>query len=37
VSLRVFPKEGFPLYFGFDYTRYAILKNQFVGTIGIAF
>jgi hypothetical protein len=37
VSLRVFPKEHFPLYFGVDYTRYAVLKNQLVGTIGFAF
>ena len=36
-SLRLFPKEGFPLYFGVDYTRYAGLKNQLVGTIGFAF
>lgn len=37
VSLRIFPKEDFPLYFGVDYTRYAVLRNQFVGTIGLAF
>jgi hypothetical protein len=37
MSLRVFPKENFPLYFGVDYTRYAVLKNQLVGTIGFAF
>ncbi len=36
-SLRVFPKENFPLYFGVDYTRYAGLKNQLVGMVGIAF
>ena len=36
-SLRVSPKEGFPLYFGLDYTRYAGLNNQLVGTIGFAF
>jgi len=36
-SLRIFPKENFPLYFGVDYTRYAVLKNQLVGTIGFAF
>ncbi len=36
-SLRVFPKENFPLYFGVDYTRYAGLKNQLVGTVGLAF
>lgn len=36
-SLRLFPKEGFPLYFGVDYTRYAAYKNQLVGTVGFAF
>lgn len=36
-SLRVFPKEDFPLYFGVDYTRYAVLKNQLVGTIRFTF
>lgn len=36
-SLRIFPKENFPLYFGVDYTCYAVLKNQLVGTIGFAF
>ncbi len=35
--LRLFPKEGFPLYFGVDYTRYAAYKNQLVGTVGFAF
>ena len=37
VSLRVFPKEDYGLYFGVDYTRYAGLKNQLVGIIGLAF
>ncbi|MBI4165632.1 MAG: hypothetical protein HY508_07865 [Acidobacteria bacterium] len=36
-SLRIFPKENFPLYFGVDYTGYAVLRNQLVGTIGFAF
>lgn len=33
-ALRIFPKQGFPLYFGVDYTRYAALKNQLVGIVG---
>ncbi len=36
-SLRLFPKQDFPLYFGVDYTRYAGLKNQLVGTVGFVF
>lgn len=36
-SLRLFPKDGLPLYFGVDYTRYAAYKNQLVGTVGFAF
>jgi len=36
-SMRVFPWKDFPLYFGVDYTRNAGIKNQLVGTIGLAF
>jgi len=36
-SLRIFPKKDFPLYFGVDYTRYAGIKNQLVGIIGLGF
>lgn len=36
-SARFFPRRDKPFYFGIDYTRYALGRNQIVGTIGFAF